>query len=296
LTVKEKANSPARTMKRRWLSRIVKTSQLWSYKGGTFMAASQSFHFAVAFFPIVLVAVSIVGLILKRSDILNYQRDKLLELVSHEGSEALSSQLGALLEQVQKGADVSTPVGIAALACSLISIFYHMQKSFDLVWDVRLGTEENRLKEIRDYILVEVMHFIGWLGLGLLMLALFTLSVASSVWLALPRHPNLLLEGLTIILSLLATTVVFTLLYRLHPRGHVHWIDAFTAAAIGSIFWEVARQLLGIVLTTGRYSAYGVVGSFLAVMIWLYVGNSILYIGAMFVRATQLERAEYDAS
>jgi membrane protein len=128
------------------------------------------------------------------------------------------------------------------------------------------------------------------------MLALFTLSVASSVWLALPRHPNLLLEGLTIILSLSATTVVFMLLYRLHPRGHVHWIDAFTAAAIGSVFWEVARQLLAVVFTNGRYSAYGVVGSFLAVMIWLYVGNSILYLGAMFVRATQLERTEHDAS
>jgi membrane protein len=283
-------------MQRRLLSRIVKTSQLWSYKGGTFMAASQSFHFAVAFFPIVLVAVSIVGLILKRSDILNYQRNQLLALVSSEGSEALSSQLETLLEQVQKGAAVSTPLGIAVLGCTLISIFYHMQKSFDLVWGIRLGTQDNRVKEIRDYVLVEVIHFVVWLGLVFLMLALFTLSVASSVWLALPRHPNLLLEGLTIILSLSATTVVFTLLYRLHPRGHVHWIDAFAAAAIGSIFWEVARQLLAVVLTNGRYSAYGVVGSFLAVMIWLYVGNSILYLGAMFVRATQLERIEHDAS
>ena len=283
-------------MQRRLLSRIVKTSQLWSYKGGTFMAASQSFHFAVAFFPIILVAVSVVGLILKRSDILNYQRNQLLALVSSEGSEALSSQLETLLEQVQKGAAVSTPLGIAVLGCSLISIFYHMQKSFDLVWGIRLGTQDNRVKEIRDYVLVEVIHFVVWLGLVLLMLALFTLSVASSVWLALPRHPNLLLEGLTIILSLSATTVVFMLLYRLHPRGHVHWIDAFTAAAIGSVFWEVARQLLAVVLTNGRYSAYGVVGSFLAVMIWLYVGNSILYLGAMFVRATQLERIEHDTS
>ena len=72
--------------------------------------------------------------------------------------------------------------------------------------------------------------------------------------------------------------------------------SAFTAAAIGSVFWEVARQLLAVVLTIGRYSADGVVGSFLAVMIWLYVGNSILYLGAMFVRATQLERTEHDAS
>ena len=283
-------------MQRRLLSRIVKTSQLWNYKGGTFMAASQSFHFAVAFFPIVLVAVSIVGLILKRSDILNYQRNQLLALVSSEGSAALSSQLETLLAQVQKGAAVSTPLGIAVLACSLISIFYHMQKSFDLVWGIRLGTQDNRVKEIRDYLLVEVLHFVVWLGLVILMLALFTLSAASSVWLALPQHPNLLFAALAVILSLLATTIIFALLYRLHPRGHVNWSDAFTAAAIASVFWEVARQLLAVVLTSGRYSAYGVVGSFLAVMIWLYVGNSILYLGAMFVRATQLERAQDEAS
>ena len=68
-------------------------------------------------------------------------------------------------------------------------------------------------------------------------------------------------------MSLLATTIIFALLYRLHPRGHVNWSDAFTAAAIASVFWEVARQLLAVVLTSGRYSAYGVVGSFLAVMV-----------------------------
>jgi uncharacterized BrkB/YihY/UPF0761 family membrane protein len=35
---------------------------------------------------------------------------------------------------------------------------------------------------------------------------------------------------------------------------------------------------------SGFYSAYGVVGSFLAVLIWMYYSSAVLFFGAEFVR------------
>jgi uncharacterized BrkB/YihY/UPF0761 family membrane protein len=55
--------------------------------------------------------------------------------------------------------------------------------------------------------------------------------------------------------------------------------------------WEIGRQVLALGVASARYSAYGVVGPFLIVMVWLYFANSILYLGAKLVRATAAEHA-----
>lgn len=74
---------------------------------------------------------------------------------------------------------MNTPVGIAALACNLTSVFYLIQKYFDRIWGIRLGIEKSRLTKIRDNLRVEVTNFVGWLGLKILVLVPFTLSVAN---------------------------------------------------------------------------------------------------------------------
>ena len=50
------------------------------------------------------------------------------------------------------------------------------------------------------------------------------------------------------------------------------------------MLWEATRLLLSYLLIGKQYSAYGVVGSLIAVMLWIYVASSILFLGAEYVR------------
>ncbi|HWC88066.1 MAG TPA: hypothetical protein VG433_00360, partial [Pirellulales bacterium] len=46
------------------------------------------------------------------------------------------------------------------------------------------------------------------------------------------------------------------------------------------------RQVLAVMVIGGRYSAYGVVGTFIAMMVWVYYAAAVLFLGAEFVKVT----------
>jgi membrane protein len=59
--------------------------------------------------------------------------------------------------------------------------------------------------------------------------------------------------------------------------------------------WEIGRQLLGLYFSRLNYaSAYGIVGSFLVVMLWAYYVMLVVLFGAEYVRVRQRERAEQE--
>ena len=60
---------------------------------------------------------------------------------------------------------------------------------------------------------------------------------------------------------------------------------------MASALWEVGRQALAIYLVRQDYpTAYGIIGSFLAIMLWAYFAMIAVLFGAEVVRAAQLER------
>ena len=56
-----------------------------------------------------------------------------------------------------------------------------------------------------------------------------------------------------------------------------------SAALVAGVAWEIGRQLIALFLIGGSYSAYGVVGSLIVLMLWCYYGSLVLLFGAEFV-------------
>ena len=98
------------------------------------------------------------------------------------------------------------------------------------------------------------------------------------------------------ILQMTATVLInwllFTILYKFLPRVPITWHDASRGGALVTFLWEVSRHVLAVVLLGRKYSAYGIVGSLLALILWLYVCNAMILFGAEYVRALRDEREE----
>ncbi len=64
---------------------------------------------------------------------------------------------------------------------------------------------------------------------------------------------------------------------------------------MAGIAWEIGRQLLALFLAVGSYSAYGIIGSLIVLMLWCYYGSIVLLPGVEFVevngRMDELRRA-----
>jgi membrane protein len=65
----------------------------------------------------------------------------------------------------------------------------------------------------------------------------------------------------------------------------VRWRDAFLGAALAGILISAAKKGLAFYLAhMGSYAAYGVVGSVLGLLLWIYVTSMLLLFGAELAR------------
>jgi membrane protein len=130
--------------------------------------------------------------------------------------------------------------------------------------------------------------FLLLLGLGALIMVLFiagvtlasvhryiqeVISISGAVW-------QLVETGVTLLLN----TGLFCLIYRLLPKVQVHWWEALRGAMLTAVTWELGRLALTSFLVGDKYSAYGVVGSFIAVMLWIYYASTAVFLGAEYIQ------------
>lgn len=75
------------------------------------------------------------------------------------------------------------------------------------------------------------------------------------------------------------------IIYKVLPRVPVWWRDAARGGMLAAVVWEIGRWLLAWYVIAAKYSsAYGVLGSFIAMMVWVYYASTVLFLGAEFVK------------
>jgi membrane protein len=97
------------------------------------------------------------------------------------------------------------------------------------------------------------------------------------------------------ILSFLAsfgvTTTIFALMYTLLPDVEIPWRDTFVGAITTAVLFLIGQFLFGLFLSNTDFgSAYGVAGSFVIVITWIFFAAQILLLGAEFTRVYGKQR------
>ena len=84
--------------------------------------------------------------------------------------------------------------------------------------------------------------------------------------------------------TLLLNTLVFALLFKFLPNTRVRWSDVWLGALVTAVLWEIGKNLLALYIgRSGQsWSAYGLVGTVLILMAWIYFSSQILFLGAEF--------------
>src|SRR3989304_6115125 len=126
------------------------------------------------------------------------------------------------------------------------------------------------------------------LGLGLLITAGFLVNMSLSTIQTLTADTLPLPSGvwslLTAAIAVATNWLLFTLLYKIIPKAPVRWRDAAGGGLLASIVWEIGRRILAAIVIGSNYSVYGVVGAFIAIMLWVYYAAATVFLGAEYVR------------
>jgi membrane protein len=280
---------------------VSRTVREWNGDDGGLLAASLAFYTTFSFFPLLLVLLSIAGFVLQFSTQAQQAQQELINVVAQQGSLKLADALAKVMGQIESAAAVGGPLGLATLLFGAIGIFANMDVAFARIWKTRDLPSEHRgwLHTIWQVLFVRLKAFVIVLILGLLIIATFFAGIVlTAVRRFVGDFPldDTLWYWVQLAIGYLLNVVFFTLTYRVFSWRKTSWWECLKGGILAGVFWEIGRFALTMFLLRGGYDAYGVIGSFIAMMMWFYYAWTVLFFGAEYVQVTHRMRVARQAA
>ncbi|MDZ4659810.1 MAG: YihY/virulence factor BrkB family protein [Bythopirellula sp.] len=262
---------------------LYRTYLNWSADHGSTLAASVAYYTALAFFPLLLILLSTFGVFLHVSESGPAAEEQILDAIGDQFSPNLQTQVAKALEQLQEQASLGGPVGIVALLVVVIALFSQIDLAFNRIWKLH---EQDRgiWGTVVDIVFVRIKAFLMLLGLLCVLLVIFASGIMLTATSELITTAPWMIWAAQLAVSWVLNTGVFTVLYYAIPNTKVPWSAALKGGIFASLIWEIGRLVLASYVIGDRFdSAYGVIGAFIAIMLWAYYAAVVLFFGAEFV-------------
>ena len=267
----------------------------WSEDDASSLAASVAYYLALSLFPMMLLLTSGFGIFLQFSKTGKKAEEQILSMVETHASPIIKKQFEQVLTQLQNHSVVSGPFGFLAATLAAIGIFAQIDRGFDRIFRIPVEKDADVRRTIYRVMKSRFLAFLMLAGLGGTILVMFAAGMVLAQFRSLTTSTvpsmNYFLGVFELVSTVVANGLLFSLVYRWLPKRYVCWRDAFRGGLLAACIWELGRGILGVFLIGMRYSsAYGAVGSFIAILLWCYYGISILFFGAEYVQVLQLRR------
>jgi membrane protein len=242
-------------------------------------AAAIAFYAGLAVAPLLTVIVWITQVVLGPNAKLKIV-DAFQTVVGSQAAAPIKELLDPASEQAKDGMTLAGTVSILILAFSASSVFGQLQSALNSIWDVKAKPGNSILGFINQRLL----------SLGMLLSIFFLLMVSLALSAGLQAFTGklggdekgwlwLILEQ---VVSVGVFTAVFAGLFKFVPDAKISWRAVWAGGFISAVLFAIGKFGLGLYLGRGSYeSSYGVaVGSFVALLVWVYYSSIIVLVGA----------------
>lgn len=270
----------------------------WSQDDAALMAAAVAYYLGLSLFPLLLVLLAAFGMFLRYTESGRDAEAELLAIIETNLSAELQTHVSEALSQIQDRSTFTGPLGLLFILLASLAGFAQFDRAFDRIWGIRREGEEGVLSAIRTILIRRGIAFLLLLSSGLLIIVIFVaglvLSTVETYTQAIVATPSQIWRWAHVGVTLVLNSLLFTLLYRWLTKVDVYWRDAARGAVLAALLWEVGRAVLAAYLLRSSIgSAYGVIGSFIAILLWCYYTVAIVFFGAEYIQ--QVRHARQDA-
>jgi membrane protein len=269
----------------------------WHMDDGGSMAAAVAYYLALSLFPMLLLLTSGVGITLRYTRMGHDAEIQILSLVSEHCSPTLELQVREVLSQLRDHSIMGCPFGLFTAILAAIGVFYQFERAFDKIWRIPPSNANGMLQTARSIVTQRLTAFFLLAAVGATIVAILGVNVAIGAVREWMLHLHLPGTVIVVVIDAITTmalnALAFGVLYRWLPKRPVLWRDALRGGMLVSIIWEGGRQVLSVFLVGMRYTtAYGAIGSFIALLLWFYWGMTILFFGAEYVQVLSRRHAQ----
>ncbi len=247
------------------------------------MSAALTYYTMLSLAPLLMIAIAIAGYIYDDQ----LAQAEVLEQVELVTSPAIADQVSRLITNaVAPGSGlVAGTISLCIFVFAASGVFTQIYDTFNDIWDVTPNYTYGILFTIQKRLL----------GVGMVLLVGVMLTAALGLNSAF-AYLNTLVEGYPTILgwlnladrglSFLLIPIIFSLVFWFFPATKIQWRDVWPAGILTAVLIGASRYLVGIYLRFSTTSeVYGVSGSLVVLLIWIYVLGLVAFFGASFSHA-----------
>ncbi len=264
---------------------IKMTANGWSDDYVSSMGAALAFYTLFSIAPMLLIVLSIAGFFFG----LEAARGEIVGQLNHLMGEQGAVAVQALLQTVNQPQEgmIATIIGSVLLLVGATTVFGELQNSLDRIWCV---PERAKINGIVALFRERILSFGIILGIGFILLVSLIFSAAlsaiSQMWSTDSSEWVTLLKILNIVFSFVMTTAMFAMIYKFMPSAKIRWNEVWIGAVITAILFTVGKLLIGLYIGTSQIaSGFGVAGSLVVLLVWVYYSAQVFLLGAEFTWA-----------
>jgi membrane protein len=269
---------------------LLDAAKVWLDRDAFQHASALAFYTLSSLAPLIIILVAIVGAVYGEDAATGRISAGINDLVGAKAATAVEDAVR--LSRPEVSGMLPTLVGIGALLFGATTVFAQMQSSLNQFWDVRPKPARSGTL---NFVMVRLLSLGMVLIIGFLLMISFAVNLAISAVIEYAGHwivvPPLLVSVLDLVLSLLVTTGLFGLLFKVLPDVALRWKDVRHGAWITALLFVTGQYLISWYLTkVAPASTYGAAGSLVLVLLWVYYSSLILFFGTALTKVTILRR------
>jgi membrane protein len=255
----------------------------WLKDGAPSMGAAISFYSLFAIAPILLMVIWVAGMFVGPEAVKPHVLAEMRELLGDTGSEAVAALLVSVGYATRGG--YATAAGVLTLLISATGVFAELQNALRRIWrSPPRGTRGNLWQLLRT----RLLSFGFLLGVGFLLLVSLSAGAVLELfgaWIgAFTADWRRLVLGFNALLGFALLTLLFATLFKyVPPDQKISWRDVWVGSIVTATLFLIGKLLIVTFLSRVAFrSAYGITGSFLVLLLWVYYSTQIFLLGAEF--------------
>lgn len=271
---------------------IMQAGVKWDRDNCPGMAAALSYYVLFSFFPLLLVILGIAGALIGPET--QAYRDVQQQIV-RELPPAVHELVVGTMVYLNKNSVGAGIVGFSLLFLTASSMFVIFRQSVNRIWGspARISDAGSPVKMVFFFILNKLVSYLLVLATGLLVLVAFLVDVLTRAVVEWVSHVHehvaitqrvdelQVIRALQISSSLFIMGMTFWALFRLLPPVRPQWGDVWPGAMITALLLVGLQQFAagGVVSIFSAFLYYGVIGSVMILMLWVYLACLIVFFG-----------------
>ncbi len=262
----------------------------WQVNEVSLLASSLAYYTVFSLAPLMVLVIMIVGTIFEEAMVQDELIYQLSQLFGKEGAELISTAIVNLRVDSEEQT-FQIVFNIAFLLFGATGVFTQIQTALDRIWEVKPAPKHRVLNLLRKRLLCFLMVLV-------IACVLILFFVVNTILARLVIYLNELVPGsgylwqfISLLITFGGTTLIFIMMYSILPDAQVAWRDTIVGAFITSLLFLVGQYFFGQFLSRTDFgSTYGVAGSFVIVITWIFYAAHILFLGAEFTKVYAKQR------